>query len=74
MTQSRLKLHELDDLDKEDIVKSFNEAYAQLESVLYKVAGNPDVSRQVDALLVEVDALATQFEEAEYAADVYARD
>lgn len=71
---SRLKLHTLDDLDREDIVKSFNEAYAQLESVLYKVEGNPDVSRQVDALLVEVDALATQFEEAEYAADVYARD
>ena len=70
---SRLKLHTLDDLDREDIVKSFNEAYAHLESVLYKVAGNPDVSRQVDALLVEVDALATQFEEAEYAADVYAR-
>ena len=69
---SRLKLHTLDDLDREDIVKSFNEAYAQLESVLYKVEGNPDVSRQVDALLVEVDALATQFEEAEYAADVYA--
>ena len=70
---SRLKLHTLDDLDREDIVKSFNEAYAQLESVLYKVEGNPDVSHQVDALLVEVDALATQFEEAEYAADVYAR-
>lgn len=71
MTQSRLKLHTLDDLDKEDIIKSFNEAYAQLESVFYKVEDNPEVSRQVDALLVEVDALATQFEEAEYAADVY---
>ena len=71
---SRLKLHTLDDLDREDIVESFNKAYAQLESVLYKVEGNPDVSRQVDTLLAEIDALATQFEEAEYAADVYARD
>lgn len=74
MTQSRLKLYELDDLDKEDIVKAFNEAYRQLESVYLKVPERSEALRQVDSLMVEVDALATQFEEAEYAADVYARD
>lgn len=71
---SRFKLHTLDDLDKEDIVKAFNEAYAQLESISLKLDDYPDICQHVDSLIVDIDALATRFEEAEYAADVYAQD
>ena len=59
----------LDDLDKTDIVKNFDEAYMSLEDVLYRLGDYQEIHDRLSKLMDDLNDIADDFDNGAFKLD-----